>query len=724
MSQKIKYNIVGMTCVNCSNAIERITSKIKGVKSANVSFASSYGEFEVDDPALAKTIESKIQKLGYEIATDYEELSRKKARALNSMKNRLILAVCLTLVIVYLSMFAPSSGPVAKDSFVNHALQFVLAGVVVFYCAKSYFTHGIGALKSKNFDMNVLVMLGTSCAFLYSSIVFLFGEFVSDEFSHVYFESAGMIISFVLFGKYLEERSKNRANDYIKTLLNLTPKTALLLKPDGTTEEISADSLKIGDVVMVKSGMSIPCDGEIIHGGAEIDASVLTGESLPVYKSVGEIVNAGCTNANGVLSIKVTTPKHETLLMRITKLLSEAAAKKMPVSRFADKVANIFVPSVIGIALLTFIVWTILGNPYNGIMCAISVLVISCPCALGLATPISIVCGISNLAKNGVLVKNPEVLEILKDTQNVVFDKTGTLTKGEISVYDTNLDDESLKKVASVELLSEHLISKAVVRYAKNRDLKFEKSESEFENIVGMGIKVGEILVGNEALLAKNGIKIAKSGEFDKFLQDGFGVILVAIDGVYKGFIALSDTPRKSTKDTISWLKSKDINTVMLTGDNAKVAKFIASKLGIDEVYSDVLPQSKFEVIKKYKESGKKTIFVGDGVNDALPLKGADCGVAMNSGSDIAKGAGDALLVNNDLSGIKKLIFMSQRTMRTIKQNLFWAFFYNVICIPIATGVFVSFGLLLQPHFAALAMSFSSVTVVLNSLRLKLLKLD
>ncbi|NLK66304.1 MAG: heavy metal translocating P-type ATPase [Campylobacteraceae bacterium] len=708
MSKKVKLNIAGMGCVNCANSIQKATKKIDGVVEVNVSFASSYGEFEIDDPKAESKIKEKIEKLGFEIATDYNDLLKKKQSLLKSLQNKLLISAILTAIIMFLHMGF-------EHSFLNSLAQFILTTIVVFFCGSHFFTHAKAALQNKNFDMNVLVALGAGSAYLYSTLVFLFPSLVPPKFNYVYFESAAMIITFISFGKLLEEHSKFRANDYIKTLLNLTPKVALLLKKDGTTQEILASNLKVGDIILVKNGTTIPGDGEIIHGGAEIDSSILTGESLPVYKKVGDLVNAGCLNTNGVINVKIISKNHETLLSRITKLLSEAAAKKMPISRVADRVANVFVPTVIILAVITFLVWWYFGNPYYGMMCAMSVLLISCPCALGLATPIAIVSALSNLAKNGVLVKNPEVMEILKETKTVIFDKTGTLTKGEISVYKTNLNDDELSKVAGLESLNEHLIAKAIVKFAKEKNVKFTKFEGEFENIIGKGLKTSNLIVGNKTLFDENGVKFSEN-EVVKFLDNGFGVVLVAIDGKYRGYIALSDTLRESSKELISTLDG--VKTVMLTGDNKKVATHIALNLGIENVYSDVLPEEKLSVVKKYKEEGI-TIFVGDGVNDALPLKEADCGVAMSSGSDIAKGAGDILLVNNDLNGVKRVLEMSDKTMRVIKQNLFWAFFYNALCIPVAAGLlYPGFGILLNPAYAALAMGFSSITVVLNSLRL------
>ncbi|PSM52633.1 copper-translocating P-type ATPase [Campylobacter blaseri] len=717
MSKKIKLNIVGMSCVNCSNAIEKATKKIEGVADSRVSFTTNTGEFEVDSENLKNQIIQKIEKLGFEVATDYEDLQLKKQKALKALRIKLISAFFLMLAVMILHMFI-------KHSFINSFLQFVLTTIIVFYCGKSFFVHAYGSLKNRNYDMNVLIALGVGSAYLYSSFVFLFPHLVDSKFNYVYFESAAMIVFFILLGKYLEENSKAKANDYIKSLLNLAPKTATLLNSDGTTKDILVENLNIGDIVVVKSGTNIPCDGVVVSGGAEVDTSALTGEFLPVYKKFGDSVNAGFLNTNGFINIEVTKANHETMIARITKLLSEASAKKMPVARLADKVANIFVPIVVAIAILTFITWVVFGNAYYGVMTSISVLVISCPCALGLAVPISIVCAISNLAKNGVLVRNPEVLEILRDTKNVFFDKTGTLTNGKISVYTTNLDNQNLKEVAEVEMLSEHLISKAIVKYAEDKNINLDNYKGEYENIVGMGIKSDNLLIGSEAFLIKNNVSIdeKQKNEYLKFLKNGLGTVLVAKDSKYLGYIVLEDTIRKSAKESIQKLNIEEKNTIMLTGDNENIAKYISKELGIKKVYSGVLPEEKFNIIKEHKNSGK-TIFVGDGINDVLSLKEADCGIAMNSGTDIAKSTGDILLINNDLSGVIKLIKISERTMNTIKQNLFWAFIYNIICIPIAAGILYPInGTLLEPHFAALAMSFSSVTVVLNSLRLKFYK--
>lgn len=707
-----------MTCVNCSNAIERVTRKIDGVESVNVSFTAGLGEFIVRDEATLETVKAKITKLGYEIATNYEELEAKKARNLKNMLFKFVLAVILACFIMLIEM---------KSNFgfaVKATICAVLGAVVLGFCGKNFFYHAIGSLKNKNYDMNVLVSLGSSAAYLYSLGSAIFVHFKGEsQWANLYFSSSAMIIAFILLGKYLEERSKLKANDYIKKLIDLSPKKAVLINPDGTTSEILANELKPGDKVLVKNGAQIPGDGVVIDGEAEIDTSLITGESLAVFKKTGDSVNAGCVSVEGILQVKITKFSHQSVLAEIKNLLSEAGSKKMPISRFADKIANIFVPSVIFIAVCVFAIWLIAGKAHIGLLCAICVLIISCPCALGLATPIAIVCAISNAAKNGVLVKNPEVLEILKDTKIAVFDKTGTLSRGEISVNFTNLSDENLGLIASVQMLSEHPISKAIVKFAKEKGLKFAKFDGEFESLLGRGIKAknGEftLLAGNKELLNENGVEFETPKNADEFLSNGFGVIFVAIDAEFVGFMALSDILRDEASECIKTLKNQGIKTIMLTGDNAKTANFIGKNLGVDEIISEVLPSQKYEFIANLKNS-EKVLFIGDGINDAPSLKTADIGVAMNSGSDIAKGAGDIIFIKNDLRNLAYLINLSQKTMTTIKQNLFWAFFYNLICIPVAAGIlYPLWGVLLKPMFGAAAMCFSSVTVVLNSIRLK-----
>ncbi|WP_169999817.1 heavy metal translocating P-type ATPase [Campylobacter sp. RM9328] len=720
--QKIKLNIAGMTCVNCSNAIERVAKKIEGVSFAKVNFANGLGEFEVSNAQVQALLENKIKKLGYDIAFDADEFEQKRKRHIASLRDRFIAAIVISAVIMVLEMFGESS-------FIINLAMILLALFVLCFSGRSFYVHAWGAVRNKNYDMNVLVALGTASAFLYSLFVFLFPDFLPSDLRNMYVSGSAMIISFVLLGKYLEERSKAKAGDYLKTLLKISPKTALVIKPDGQNIQVDVNELNIGDIVVVKSGYNIPCDGVIVQGGAEIDTSMLTGESLPVYRAVGDNVFAGTLNTNGYLSIKTAKKHTQTLLSQIVALLSDASTKKMPISRLVDRVANIFVPSVILISIATFLVWYLVGKNFDyAISNAICVLIISCPCALGLATPIGIISALARGAKGGILIKNPEVLEIIKDVKFAVFDKTGTLSKGKIAVKKHSLSEHHLSLVACVENLSEHLISKAVVEYAKQNNIKIKKLTGNFKTIVGHGVAYyddeNSVIVGNEKLLRDEGIKIdaQQRAEMAEIVKDGSGIILVAIDQKFVGFITLGDELRDESAHVISTLKEHGIKTVMLSGDNESVVSASALALGVDEYYANALPNDKFELISQLGKQGR-VIFVGDGINDSPSLKQADVGIAMNSGSDIAKGAGDIVLVKNDLRSVLHVIELGKSTMRTIKENLFWAFVYNIICIPIAAGVlYPVFGLLLNPIYGAIAMCFSSVTVVLNSIRLRFLK--
>ncbi|AII14393.1 copper-translocating P-type ATPase [Campylobacter iguaniorum] len=716
MINKVKFNITGMTCVNCANSIEKSVKKLNGVVSSKVSFADSSAVFELDQNADLSLIKNKIKKLGFGVAQNYDELQISKQKNLANLRNKFIISAVLSSLIMIFEM----SG---EASFAKSLGLLGLASIVIFYCGLSFYTHAISSVKSLNFDMNVLISLGTFMAYGYSLATFLAPNLIPENMKYLYFSGSAMIITFVLLGKFLEERSKLKAGNYIKSLMDLSPKTALVLKPDGQSLSVLASELKINDIVVVKNGYNVPCDGVIVSGGAEIDTSALSGESLPVFKSAGDLVHAGTLNTNGYINIKVTKEPNDTLLAQILELLANASSQKMPISRLADKVANIFVPSVILIAIITFLVWGFFGDLTRGLLSAISVLIISCPCALGLATPIAIISGISWSAKNAILIKNPEIMEIIHLANCAVFDKTGTLTKGEISVAKTNLNTQDLKLIVNLEKLSEHPISKAIVDYAPNlidKDIKFE-----FENIPGMGISANssQILVGNEALLKLKGIKIQMSDEINEALERGFGMIYVALNSKFSGYIAISDTIKEDAKQTIEALKELGITPVMLTGDNQKTANLVAQSLGIEKVIAGVLPSDKYKAINELKSEHKKVIFVGDGINDALALKAADISIAMSSGSDIAKDIGDIVLIKNDLSSVANAINLASKTMQTIKENLAWAFIYNIICIPVAAGVlYPVFGLVLTPMYAAFAMSISSLSVVLNSLKLRLLK--
>ncbi|MGB0989718.1 MAG: heavy metal translocating P-type ATPase [Halarcobacter sp.] len=721
--EKINLNISGMTCVNCSNGIEKFLNKQKGVQSTKVSFASSEGEFTIDTENMTKeTLIKKIELLGYKVEEDFSHLEKAQEKEFKNLKNLFSISMTIT-AFMFVIMFSS-----IVDVSVKQYAIFALATVVQFFCGARFYKLAYKALSNKNYDMNVLVALGTSAAYFYSTFVVFFPSLFPEHLKFLYFDGAAVIISFVLLGRFLEERSKQKASDFLKKLMTLAPSLANLIDEKENIKEVLASELKIDDKILVKTGEKIPADGEIIKGRADIDTSMITGESMPVFKEVGDEVLSGTLNTNGVITVKVTKLASDTTLSKIINLLKSAQSKQIPISRFADKIANIFVPSVIVIAIATFIIWALVGDMQNAILASISVLIISCPCALGLATPIAIVSSVSKGAKEGILIKNPEVLEVIKDIQYAVFDKTGTLTKGEIAVTKTDIDEKYFSKILAVESLSEHPISKAVVNYLK--DIKKQNYEIEdLEILAGRGIKAKInkqlILLGNKQLLEENNIEIKTCHlEFyNERLELANGVILASIENESIGSFALEDELKENAKELIENLKKQNIKPILLTGDNKITASKIASKIGIDEVYSEVIPTEKYDVIKKVQEKGK-VMFVGDGINDAPSIKQANIGVTLNSGADISKDAGDIILVNNELNSISKSIKLSIETMKIIKQNLFWAFIYNAIGIPLAAGVlYPFFGLMLSPMYAGIAMSFSSVTVVLNSLRLKLKKL-
>lgn len=707
----VKFNISGMTCVNCANAIEKSVKKINGVISSRVNFADSTGVFEIQDESLIKPIKEKIQKLGYKVANSYEELQSQKEAYLSNLKQKLIISIIISIAIMILEMGI-------ENSIFKSTILLTLASVVIFYCGYHFFSHAMMALKNNNYDMNVLVMLGASTAYIYSLATFI-PNFIPQNMKYFYFGGASMIITFVLLGRFLEEQAKMKANNYIKILMDLSPKTAFVVQKDGQTKEIQADNLKINDIVVVKSGYTIPCDGVIVSGGAEINTAMLTGESLPVYKTINDIVNAGTLNTNGYINVKVTKESQDTLLAGILDLLCDGTNAKMKITRFSDKVANIFVPTVVLIAAATFIVWLMFGHAFIGILSAICVLIISCPCALGLATPIAIIRAISMAAKSGIIIRNPEMMEIMHEVKFAIFDKTGTLTTGDFNVIKTNLNDDDLKTVCEVESLSEHPISKAISKFGSHL---IQNKNYEFHNIAGMGINAndGKILIGNEKLMSKYGIEINLNQDILNEGKKGQSIVFVAINGKFKGYIILADLIRNEAKNTIAGLKELAITPVMLTGDNSYVADEIAKELGIKKVIANVLPEEKLKAVENLQKTAK-VIFVGDGINDCLALNAADVAIAMNSGSDIAKNVGDVILISNNINAVLNLYKLSSNCMKTIKQNLIWAFIYNALCIPVATGMFYPlFGILLTPMYGAAAMSISSVSVVLNSLRMRI----
>ena len=681
--EKIKLNISGMTCVNCSNGIERTVNKMEGVASSKVSFASNEGEFYINNEILDKNILiNKIKKLGYGVEEDLKALEKAKLEAYKTLEMMFVLSISLTTMMLYF-VFVP-----LENMQNNYYIMFVLATMVQFYAGGRFYILAYKAISNKNYDMNVLVALGTSAAYFYSVIAVFFPSFFPDSLRFIYFDGAAVIITFVLLGRLLEERSKEKATDFLKKLMDLAPVHATLMCEDGSLKTVLASDLKIGDKVLIKSGEKISTDAIIIKGSSDVDTSMITGEAMPVYKTIGDEVIAGTLNTIGVIEVEVLKCSGDTILSNIVALLSTAQSKKLPISRFADKVANIFVPMVIAISVLTFVVWYFwVGDASSSILASISVLVISCPCALGLATPIAIVSSVGKGAQEGILIKNPEILEIIKDIKYAVFDKTGTLTSGIVSIKDALYEEEYLNILASLEVQSEHPISKAVVHFAQAKSLSCNEKLDDIEIIVGQGISAmyqnRKVLIGSFSFLEKYNISIdTKYLDFyNQSLKKGNGLILASIDKKCVAIFVLEDAIKEGAKELITNLKARDIIPILLTGDNKATANSVANQLKIDRVFAQVLPDEKYKVIMELQKEGK-VMFVGDGINDSPSIKQADIGITLNSGSDIAKDAGDIILINSDLNAISKSINLSIETMKIIKQNLFWAFIYNIAGIP------------------------------------------
>ncbi len=565
--------------------------------------------------------------------------------------------------------------------------------------------------------MNLLIAVGTSVAYFYSVAVLFMPQLFPENMRNLYFESSCAIITFVLLGRYLESRAKRKASDFMKKLISLKPDKARVVV-DGKEVEIPAENVVKGDLLVVKSGEKIPADGTIEHGEGEVDESMITGESVPVLKKIGDKVIGGTILVNGYIRFRAEKTGKETVLYQIIKLLLEAQSKKPPIGRLADKITAYFVPVILIIAIIVFNIWFLFGNDLQlAILSAVSVLIIACPCALGLATPIAIVSSVGKGAKEGLLIKNPECIEEVQNIDTAVFDKTGTLTYGQLSVVETDIDDiDLLKLIASAEKKANHPVAKAIFEYVTSKGVLPDEPE-EFKNFVGKGVyakvKGKKVYIGNIKLLEDLGFKIDKKEKKD------LTTIFVVIENKMVGSFYLEDRIKKESKRVIEFFKNKGITTVLLTGDNYAVAQKVAIELGIDDFLAEVSPENKYSYIEKLQKEGKKVLFVGDGINDAPAMSRANVGIAVGGGTQIAKEAGDIILLKDTLDGVIKAFRLSQESIKIIKQNLFWAYIYNVIFIPVAGGaLYPFFGFMLKPVFAGIAMSMSSVTVVLNALRL------
>ncbi len=752
---KAKFDIEGMSCAACSAAVERAVNKLEGVSSAQVNLLAKLLTAEFDEAQVtAERICAAVERAGFTAALHEDEpapveqtQAAEKASAkppkpvekYTNVKTRLAVSVPLLAVLMYITMGHMIGLPLphflhgVNNGVAFAFLQFLLT-LPIAYVNRKFFFGGFAALFRKAPNMDTLVAVGSGAALIYGiASIFMIGyglgnnrlDIAEKYVSNLYFESAAMILTLVTVGKFLEERSKGKTNSAVARLIDLSPKTATVIR-NGKEITVNAEEIAVGDTVVIRPGEKIPVDGIITSGASSVDESALTGESMPVEKTEGSSVMSASINLEGSFNMRATKVGSRTTLAQIIELVENAGASKAPAARLADKIAGVFVPIVMSISLITFVVWMIAGQSLEfALSCAICVLVISCPCALGLATPVAITVAAGKCASNGILIKSAEALEGICKTDTVILDKTGTATTGKPAVtdiYALELDEnELLRLAASLESRSEHPLAKAICEKFSGSAVK----ANNFTYIPGKGVSAqiegSRIIGGNEKLMQENAIDISPlKAEFEAVSQQGKTAMFFAKESRIIGLIAVADEIKQSSIDAVKALKQSGKEVYLLTGDNEKTAEVIGKQLGADKIISQVLPAQKAEQVKLLQSQGKKVVMVGDGINDSPALAQADIGMAIGGGTDIAIDSADIVLMKNDLTDVVKAITFSGKTLRNIKQNLFWAFFYNVIGIPVAAGIlFLPFGITLSPMIGAAAMSLSSLFVVTNALRLR-----
>lgn len=741
---KETLKIEGMTCAACARRIEKVTSKLDGVKESSVNFATEKLSISYENNINIETIKKVIEKAGYKaidikVNKTIDEDKIRKQKEISTMWMKFIISAIFSIPLLYIAMGAMLGLPIldALDPMhhpFNFAIIQILLVIPCIVAGYRFYTVGYNAILKRSPNMDSLIAMGTTAAFAYSIYgvyEILIGKFGQVE--NLYFETVGVIITLILLGKSLEAVSKGKTSEAIKKLMGLAPKTAIVFRNEKEIE-IPIEEVEIDDIVIVRPGNKIPVDGIVIEGTTSIDESMLTGESLPVEKSKSDFVYAASINKNGYIRFKATKVGSDTALAQIIKLVEDAQMSKAPIAELADLVSGYFVPIVFVIALFSALAWLISGeSPVFALKIFISVLVIACPCALGLATPTAIMVGTGKGAENGILIKGGESLENAYKINTIVFDKTGTITEGKpkvTGIITTGDIDKTklLQFAASAEKGSEHPLGDAIVKEAEEKEIEFLKTE-KFEAIPGYGIKATienkNIILGNRKLMINEGINIEEIEQKYKntTTQNGETIMYIAINNKLSGFISVADTIKKSSKDAIKELQSMGIEVVMITGDNRNTADAIARQVGITNVLAEVLPQDKANEVKKLQQNGKNIAMVGDGINDAPALATANIGIAIGNGTDVAIESADIVLMRSDLMDVPSAIQLSRKTIKNIKENLFWAFGYNVLGIPIAAGLLHIFGgPLLNPIFAAAAMSLSSVSVLTNALRLKRFK--
>ncbi|WP_034301894.1 heavy metal translocating P-type ATPase [Alkalibacterium sp. AK22] len=739
------FDIEGMTCASCSATVEKTAGKLNGMESASVNLAAEKLTATYDPLTVSvRDIADAISQTGYKAVPRGEGKSQTEEGVQEPeeskediIKRRTILIALFTIPLFYISM-APMVGigiPAVIDHMVypvRYAVAQLLLTLPVMWHGRPYFQQGFKTLSKGHPNMNSLISLGTVAAFMYSlgaTYAIMFNG--ADLAMMLYYETAAVILAFHTLGKYLEERSKGRMSEAIQKLMDLAPKTARIVHK-GKEEEVGIEEVAPGDIVRVRPGEKMPVDGVIIKGRTAVDEAMLTGESMPVEKAEGDSIIGASINKNGSIDYRATKVGKDTTLSQIIQLVEEAQGSKAPIAKLADIITGYFVPIVMALAFISGVVWLIAGQSFVfALTILISVLVIACPCALGLATPTAIMVGTGKGAEHGVLIKSGDALESIHNIQTVVFDKTGTLTEGKPVVTDTVLSQQAtvsenrlLKIAASAEKGSEHPLGEAIVKEAEDKGIDAQEA-SDFEAIPGQGLKAvveaKTIFFGNKKLMTEQKLDYHSLKEqADRLADEGKTPMYLAIDGKVEGLIAVADTLKENSKETIQALQKRGIEVAMITGDNTRTAKAVAELAGIDRVLSDVLPEDKANEVKKLQAEGKKVAMVGDGINDAPALAQSDIGIAIGSGTDVAVESADVVLMRSDVKEVLTAIELSEDTLKNIKQNLFWAFAYNIIGIPIAMGLlFLLGGPLLNPVFAAAAMSFSSVSVLLNALRLK-----
>ena len=756
---KQKFNVKGMTCSACSASVEKNIKKLEGAKDVNVNLITNsmtveYDETILDNNEIIKTVE----KVGYgaSLYKDADKVDKEKGREQeesdtaktqeNELKYRVIVSFVFLIPLFYIAMGPMVNLPIpsfltGQENVINFAFTQLLLTLPIVYINRKYYSVGFKTLFRANPNMDSLIALGSGAALVYGifaiyRIGYGLGHGDMDlvmQYSHdLYFESAGMILALITMGKYLEARSKGRTSEAISKMIDLAPKIATVIR-DGNEVEVPVEDVVVDDILVVRPGQNIPVDGLIIEGSASIDQSALTGESIPVEKNIGDKVIAATTNKTGYFKFKATQVGEDTTFAQIIELVEEASSSKAPISKLADKISGIFVPVVIIIAIVATITWLILGYPFEFAMSiGIAVLVISCPCALGLATPVAIMVGTGKGASHGILIKSAEALETLHSVSSVVLDKTGTITEGQpkitdIIVFNDTSKKEFLRIAASIEKPSEHPLAEAIISKAKEENIDTTEVDS-FKAVSGRGIEATidgiDYKAGNFAYMEENDVDVEEHIKMaDKFADEGKTPLFFAENKKLVGVVAVADVVKPTSKTAIKQLKNMGIHVVMLTGDNTRTANAIQKQLDLDHVVADVLPQDKEREIRRLQESGSKVAMIGDGINDAPALVRADVGVAIGAGTDVAIESADIVLMNSNLQDAVIAIELSKATIKNIKQNLFWAFFYNTLGIPLAAGVlYAPFALTLNPMFAAAAMSLSSVFVVTNALRLRSFK--